>query len=152
MPHIFRLFFAVACVFAVAAALLGCSPRYQPPLTVGTNTWIGYEPLYLAHDLGYYEGANLRLVELASTTQTLDALRVGSLDLAGLTLDEALLLAQEGVPIAVIWVLNTSAGADALLAKPGITTLDALRGKRIGVEQTAVGGYMLNAALAQANL
>ena len=103
MPHIFRLFFAVACVFAVAAALLGCSPRYQPPLTVGTNTWIGYEPLYLARDLGYYEGANLRLVELASTTQTLDALRVGSLDLAGLTLDEALLLAQEGVPIAVIW-------------------------------------------------
>ncbi len=70
----------------------------------------------------------------------MDALRVGSLDLAGLTLDEALLLAQEGVPIAVIWVLNTSAGADALLAKPGITTLDALRGKRIGVEQTAVGG------------
>lgn len=136
----------------MAAALLGCSPRYQPPLTVGTNTWIGYEPLYLARDLGYYEGANLRLVELASTTQALDALRVGSLDLAGLTLDEALLLAQEGVPIAVIWVLNTSAGADALLAKPGITTLDALRGKRIGVEQTAVGGYMLNAALAQANL
>ena len=117
----------------MAAALLGCSPRYQPPLTVGTNTWIGYEPLYLARDLGYYEGANLRLVELASTTQAMDALRVGSLDLAGLTLDEALLLAQEGVPIAVIWVLNTSAGADALLAKPGITTLDALRGKRIGV-------------------
>lgn len=152
MPHIFRLFFAVATVFVVAAALLGCSPRYQPPLTVGTNTWIGYEPLYLARDLGYYEGANLRLVELASTTQAMDALRVGSLDLAGLTLDEALLLAQEGVPIAVIWVLNTSAGADALLAKPGITTLDALRGKRIGVEQTAVGGYMLNAALAQAHL
>lgn len=152
MPRIFRLFWSLIALLGIVAVLPGCSPRYQPALTIGTNTWIGYEPLYLARSLGYYEGVNLRLVELASTTQALDALRTGTLDMAGLTLDEALLLAQEGLPISIIWVLNTSAGADALIAKPKFHTLADLRGRRIGVEQTAVGAYMLNAALQQASL
>ncbi|MBV2163678.1 MAG: ABC transporter substrate-binding protein [Comamonas sp.] len=152
MLRLLRLPCSLLAVLGLTWLLAGCSPRYQPPLTLGTNTWIGYEPLYLARELGYYDGANLRLVELASTTQTLDALRIGTLDMAAVTLDEALLLAQEGQPISVLWVLNISAGADALIAKPAITALAQLRGKRIGVEQTATGAYMLDAALQQAGL
>ena len=132
-------------------ALLACQGE-QDELRLGSNRWLGYAPFYLADDLNWLESSRIRLVEYPSATGVLRGVRNGLLDGGLLTLDEALLLAQEGVPIAVIWVLNTSAGADALLAKPGITTLDALRGKRIGVEQTAVGGYMLNAALAQAHL
>ena len=132
--------------------LAGCGPRYEPPLMVGTNIWAGYEPLYLARDLGYYKGQSVRLVELGSTTQVMDALRTGRLDVAGVTLDEALTLAHEGVPIAVIWVMDISAGADAIVARPPITQVAQLRGRRVGVEQTAVGAYMLQGALQQAGL
>ena len=132
--------------------LAGCAPAYRPPLTVGTNPWIGYEPLYLARALGHYDDVPLRLVELGSNTQAMDALRAGRLDAAGLTLDEALTLADEQVPIRIVWVLDVSAGADALVAKPHIPTLAALRGRRIGVEQTAVGAYLLDAALRRAGL
>ncbi len=142
----------VVCTLALVCAVAGCTPRYQAPLTVGTNTWIGYEPLYLARALGYYDEHAIRLVELGSTSQALDALRTGSLDAAAVTLDEALLLQEEGVDIVVLWVLNISAGADTLLARPTITTLADLRGKRIGVEQSAVGAYMLDAALQEAGL
>lgn len=72
----------------------------------------------MARDLGYYDGQLLRLVELGSTTQVMDALRTGRLDVAGVTLDEALTLAHEGVPISVIWVMNISAGADVIIARP----------------------------------
>ena len=47
----------------MAWLMVGCGPRYEPPLMVGTNIWAGYEPLYLARDLGYYDGQPLRLVE-----------------------------------------------------------------------------------------
>ena len=132
-------------LLACVGLLAGCGPHYTPPLMVGTNTWIGYEPLYLARSLGYHDGLPLRLVELGSTTQAMDALRVGKLDLAGVTLDEAL-------PLRIIWVMNISAGADAIIARPGIRRLADLRGQRIGVEQTAVGAYMLQAALEQAGM
>lgn len=140
------------CLLVWLLLVTGCGPRYEPPLRLGTNNWLGYEPLYLARDLGYHEGLPLRLVELGSNTQSMDALRLGKLDMAGLTLDEALVLAQEGVPISVVWVLDESKGADALVARQGITQLADLRGKRIGVEQTAVGAYMLQAALRSAQL
>lgn len=138
---------------ACAALLLGaCGPRHTPPLMVGTNIWAGYEPLYLARDLGYYDKQPLRLVELGSTTQVMDALRAGRLDLAGVTLDEALSLVHEGVPIAVIWVMNISAGADAIVARSPITQVQQLRGRRVGVEQTAVGAYLLQGALQKAGV
>ena len=55
----------IALALASCAALLSaCGARYEAPLTVGTNTWTGYEPLYLARDLGLHEGLPLRLVEL----------------------------------------------------------------------------------------
>lgn len=139
-------------LLACVGLLAGCNPHYTPPLMVGTNTWIGYEPLYLARSLGYHDGLPLRLVELGSTTQAMDALRVGKLDLAGVTLDEALTLVQEGLPLRIIWVMDVSAGADAIIARPGIRHLADLRGQRIGVEQTAVGAYMLQAALEQAGM
>ncbi len=134
----------IALALASCAALLSaCGARYEAPLTVGTNTWTGYEPLYLARDLGLHEGLPLRLVELGSTTQSMDGLRTGWLDMAGLTLDEALTLVQEGIPIKVIWVLDISRGADALVARYGVAGLADLRGRKVGVEQTAVGAYML---------
>lgn len=147
-----RAGWVAAGLLALLLLATGCGPRYEPPLRLGTNNWLGYEPLYLARDLGYHDGLSLRLVELGSNTQTMDALRVGKLDMAGLTLDEALSLAQEGVPISIVWVLDVSNGADALVARQGITQLAGLRGQRIGVEQTAVGAYMLQAALRSAQL
>lgn len=141
-----------ALLAAATVALAACSPAYQPPLMVGANTWIGYEPLFLAREQGWLDGHNLRLVELASSSQTMDALRAGQLDLAGLTLDEVLTLQQEGVPLVAIWVLNVSNGADAVVARKRVPDLQALLGQRIGVEQTALGAFVLDAALRQAGL
>lgn len=140
---------ALACCVAVSA---GCAKRNDAPLTVGTNTWTGYEPLYLARELGLHRNLGVRLVELGSTTQSMDALRTNRLSMAGLTMDEALTLAQEGVPLSVVWVMDVSQGADALIGRPDLNGLGDLRGRKVGVEQTAVGAYMLHAALGKAGL
>lgn len=139
-------------IISLLLGLYSCNSSYQAPLMVGTNLWVGYEPLYLARSLGLYDNANIRLVELSSTSQTMDALRIGKLGAAAVTLDEALMLAQENVPIKIIWVLNISHGADALVAKPAVQKLSDLKGKRIGIEQTAVGAFLLYQALQQAAL
>lgn len=147
-----RRFCAILALAGSAAWLTACGPRYDPPLAVGTNTWTGYEPLYLARDLGLHDGLPVRLVELGSTTQSMDALRTGQLGMAGLTLDEALTLAQEGIALKVVWVMDVSSGADALVVRPDLADLSDLRGSKVGVEQTAVGAYMLQAALRKAGL
>jgi NitT/TauT family transport system substrate-binding protein len=123
----------------------------EKPLRVGSNVWIGYEPVYLARAMGYFEGTDIHLIELRSATQVMGSLRTGNLEAAMLTLDEALTVMQDNVPLSVIAIMDISNGADVMLARPGVT-LETLRGKRIGVENTALGAVVLEGALAKAGL
>lgn len=123
----------------MALLLLSCGPAPEPLLRIGTNTWPGYEPLYLARSLGYYEGSPITLVELTSASEVIHALRSGTLEGAALTLDEVLTLLDDGFDLKVVLVMDFSNGGDVLLAKPGIDSTADLRGKRIAVEYTAVG-------------
>lgn len=135
----------------LACPLPGCAPL-EPLLRVATNVWPGYETLYLARDLELYDERRLRLIEMPSTTDALRALGAGTVEGAALTLDEMLSARADGLDLVAILVFDVSNGADGLVARRDITSLSALAGKRIAVEQTAVGALMLDAVLRAARL
>jgi len=58
----------------------------------------------------------------------------------------------DGVPLSVVLVFDIYAGADVLLARPGIESLAGLKDRCIGFEQGAVGTLMLDHALREAGL
>lgn len=139
-----------ACFLALG--LVACTPAPSDALRLGTNVWPGYEPLYLARDLGWLDETEVRLVEYASSTQVMRGLRDGVLDAAALTLDEALTLCQDGLPLKVILVMDVSNGADAVVARNDIAGIGDLRGRRIGAETSALGALMTTRLLEQAGL
>lgn len=116
-------------------------------LQVGANVWPGNEPLFLARELGYYENSRIRLVEYSSATQVLHAFRNQAIQVASLTLDEVLLLQASRLDSRVILVMDISNGGDAVLVKPEIKSLQGIRGRRVGVEGTALGAFFLARAL-----
>jgi NitT/TauT family transport system substrate-binding protein len=118
-------------------------------LRIGTNSWLGYEPLYLAAEHEHWRtDLDVRLVEYPSATEVIRAFRNRTLEAAALTLDEVLTLREAGIPLKVVAVLDVSAGADVILAKPDITTFSDLKGRRVGVESSALGAFVLTRALA----
>lgn len=119
----------------------------EQPLLLGTNIWPGYEPFYLARELGLLPDKAIRLAEFSSTSEVMRAFQNGSIQLAATTLDEAILLAEKEVPFQVILVADVSQGGDCILARPEFPDLHALKGKRIGVERSALGAYVLHRAL-----
>jgi NitT/TauT family transport system substrate-binding protein len=125
----------------------GCTPEPPAPLRVGTNIWPGYEPLYLARDLGYLDGSPTKLVEYPSATEAMRGYRNGLLEAVALTLDEVLLLADAGMAPRVVLVMDISNGGDVVLGRPGIACVEDLRGRKVGVENTALGAYVLSRAL-----
>ncbi len=143
-----QTFLPVLLVILLLPLLAACPSDTQSPLRLGTNVWPGYEPLYLARDLGYFDDHRITLVEYPSASEVMRAFRNRSLEVAALTLDEALLLREAGIPVQVFLVTDVSHGADVILARPGIASVDALRGRRIGVETTALGALILTRALA----
>lgn len=136
----------------VSMVVVGCGPPPQPPLMVGVSPWVGYDPLVLARERGLLDPAQVRIVELMSGSESQRALRNGLLDAAGLTLDAVLRLADAGVELKIVAVLSDSVGGDAVLAASGIGDPTQLRGKRIAVEETAVGALLLDRVLSAGGL
>lgn len=128
----------------------GCTP--SRPLTVASHSWPGYELMFLARREGWLPAQGLRLLETGSATESITALRNGHAAGAALTLDEVLCARGEGIPLTVVLVFDVSAGADAVLARPGIHTLAGLKGARIGIEEDALGGLMFNRVLEKSGL
>lgn len=135
--------------------LTACGERVEPKarqLRVGSNLWVGYEPLYVAHEMNLYPSSSVKLVELSSATQALSAFRSGLIDAAALTLDEAILLVHAGFDLRVALVFDYSSGEDVMLAKPHLGSIADLRGKTVAVEQSALGAYTLALALKKGGL
>jgi len=136
----------------IACLLTACTPELAQPLRIGTNIWPGYEPLYLAGELGYFGKDSVRLVEYTSSSEVMRAFRNNAIDAAGLTLDEALQLASLGADLKIVLVMDISSGADVILSRQGVKSIKDLKGKRIGAETNALGAYMLTRALEIAGL
>lgn len=136
----------------VALGALACSEPAQPPLMVGVNTWVGYDPLVLARDREAIDALKVKVVELVSSAEAVRHLRNGLLDAAGLTLDEALRLVDSGFGVRIVALLDTSAGADMVVAAPRITSLQQLRGEAIAAEDATVATLMLERLLRKARL
>jgi len=137
---------AVLLLFLASVLLTACESP-QPPLRVATIQWIGYQPLHLARQLDYFPPNTVRLADFSSNTESLRAFRNRNVEVAALTLDEVLLLRDDGHDARVILIMDYSEGADAIVARPEIETLADLKGKRIGVESTAATAYLLARAL-----
>lgn len=135
----------------VCLTLLACQGE-QEELRIGGNRWLGYAPFYLADELQQLHSNGLRLVEYPNATGVLRGFRNGLLDAALLTLDEALALQSSGLDLELLLVTDISAGADALFARPPIMRISELKGQRIGVENTALGAFMLARVLDKAGL
>ncbi|CAI07807.1 ABC transporter substrate-binding protein [Aromatoleum aromaticum] len=135
----------VAAAFGLAMMFLaGCSEAPSPlPLSVGVSPWIGNDPFVFAYERRYIDRNRIKVVELASNSQALRTLDNGLLDAAALTLDEALRLADKGAAIRIVAVLGISHGADAVVARAPITKPAQLKGKRIGIEDSAAGRLVL---------
>ncbi|MCU0543106.1 MAG: ABC transporter substrate-binding protein [Oscillatoriaceae cyanobacterium Prado104] len=136
-------------VFTLGTIVLASCTTAEPPLRIGANIWPGYETLYLARSLGYYDRTPIRLVDYPSGTEEVRAYRNGEIEGAGISIDQALVLAATNADVKIVVVMDFSNGGDVIVGKPGMQNLQALKGKPVGVESTALGAFIITRALEQ---
>jgi NitT/TauT family transport system substrate-binding protein len=137
----------LACA-VLLLALAGCMREPEPALRIGTNVWIGSEPLYLARELGALDPATVQLVEYPSASEVLRAFRNQAIDGMVISLDELFGLAADGFQPRIILVVDVSHGADVVVGRRGMRTMHDLKGKSVAVESSALGAFVLSRALA----
>ena len=137
---------------ALLLALAGCMREPQAALRIGTNVWIGSEPLYLARELGRLDPQAVQLVEYPSASEVLRAFRNQAIDGMVISLDELFGLAVDGLQPRVVVVVDVSHGADVVVGRPGMRTMRDLAGKSVAVEGGALGAFVLSRALTLAGM
>jgi len=143
-----RIILSVWILVVLTGLSTGCDINQSKPIfRVATSQWIGYETLYLAKSLGEYQHHPIKLVQLPAASDVVNALLNRNIEAAALTLGEAISVYDAGLELRIVLVLDFSRGADAIIAGDYISGISSLRGKRIGMEKTAVGFIMLDAAL-----
>lgn len=136
----FRTVAVLASVVLLSAAIPRAHANHDE-IRIATNVWPGYEPLYLIGAHAPSDASRpLELVRYWNASEVTSALEIGLVDMAALTLDEAVSSAARGTELVVVAVTDISSGADVICT----TTPDAaVRDRVYAHESTALGEYFL---------
>lgn len=156
----FKLTILVVVCASFAVASLGCKKLEtansgEPgTLQVGIITWVGYTPLYVAQEKGFFakRGLKVELKKIEDSGARRAALASGRLDASVAIIDEFAVAASAGLDARVILKLDDSMGADGIVAKREIQAVQDLKGKTIAFPQGLPSHYFLICVLKDAGL
>ncbi|GAA5315505.1 MAG: ABC transporter substrate-binding protein [Candidatus Pelagadaptatus aseana] len=133
--------------FMIAKAFAGA------PLKIGYSDWPGWVAWEIAIEKGMFEEAGVAVeFEWFDYVASMDAFAAGQLDAVAMTNGDALVTGATGAQNVMILVNDYSNGNDMIVAKPGISSVAELKGKKIGVEVGFVGHLLLLNALEKAGM
>lgn len=147
----------VVVAAVVYLSLKGRSPDSSDSLnkyTIGIVTWVGYGPLYVAQEKGFFkdEGLKIDIKIMDGAGEREAAYLSGSLDLFPNTPDAFVIFATQGAKGKIVMPMDESAGADGVIAKKEIQTIADLKGKKVGFQSGITSHFFLLYLLDQAGL
>ncbi len=125
-----------------------CAPEPPaPPIRFASNAWAGFEPFYVAESLGFYPKYAVHITETPRGVTLAQAIRGATIDAAAVSLPRAIRLAQSDIGVTIVLGLDSSEGADAIIARPNITDVSDLKGTVTAADMESASGYLLLRAL-----
>ncbi|GAA3539113.1 ABC transporter substrate-binding protein [Nonomuraea rosea] len=150
----------LAALLVVCTACGGGAPSApatgaaKQAVTLGFSAWPGWFPWQIAQEKGLFakNGVQAELKYFDSYTDSLTALATGNIDANSQTLNDTLASVSGGAKQTVVLVNDNSTGNDQIIARPGIGSVAALKGRTVAAEQGTVDHYLLLLALRRAGL
>ena len=123
------------------------------PLKIGYSDWPGWVAWQVAIDKGWFKQAGVPVdFEWFDYSASMDAFAAGKLDAVMMTNGDTLVTGAAGGKSLMIMLTDYSNGNDMIVAKPGITSLQQLKGKKVAVEEGLVEHLLLLNGLQKAGM
>jgi NitT/TauT family transport system substrate-binding protein len=112
-------------------------------ISIGHTVWVGYGPLYLARDLGYFkdEGVDAVLQLVDDHALAMAAEVGGKLDGTATTMDELLRYRSDQACFKVVAVFDESHGGDGMVTLDSIDSLAGLKGKTVAMNEGSTSQF-----------
>lgn len=145
--------FLKAAAFSALTACSSMLAQAAEPLKIGYSDWPGWVAWEVAIENGWFEKAGVDVeFEWFDYVASMDAFAAGQLDAVAMTNGDTLVTGSTGAASKIIIINDYSNGNDMIVAKPGLTSVESLKGKKIGVEVGFVSHLLLLNALEKAGL
>ena len=140
--------------WALVGGSIGSSPAAAETIKIAHSTWVGYGPLYIARDKGFFKnhGVDVDLTVMEDPKLRFTALRAGQIDVIASTVDTALLYLKKADDFKYVAAIDDSNGGDGIVATKDIKSIKDLKGKKVAVNEGSVSQFYLNVLLAKAGL
>jgi NitT/TauT family transport system substrate-binding protein len=140
-------------VAGVASLVFAAGLTASAPLKVAYSDWPGWTAFAIAGEKGWFKEAGIE-VELLwfEYGPSMEAFAAGKVDAVMVTNGDALVTGAGGAKNLMILVTDYSNGNDMVVARPGISSLKDLKGKKIGVEVGFVDHLLLLNGLKKAGM
>jgi len=139
----------VSMMFGFASS---CGPTpNNKTFRIGLGPWIGFGPLYLAQEKGFFRDAGVE-VELTVLTGIADrnsALKSGKIDGLAAAVDYVVLSAGNHLETTIVMSIDESSGGDGIVSNSSIKRFEDLRGKRVAFQRGLPAEFFLRALLQQ---
>lgn len=124
------------------------------PVKLALSPWPGWFFWYLVKEKGFFEknGVNVELVWFPVYSDSLSALATGKVDANSQTLSDTLAPVSKGIPLKAVLVNDNSFGGDGIVVKPGIQSLQDLKGRTVATELGTVDHLLMLTALGKSGL
>ncbi|NIY75872.1 ABC transporter substrate-binding protein [Thalassospira sp. HF15] len=139
---------------ALATAFSLSTAASAEELTIAHSTWVGYGPLYIAQEEGFFEdeGLDVKLVVMEDVKTRMPALAAGRIDVAVTTIDTVLGFYTKDHPLTYLFALDDSRGGDGIVANADIKSLADLKGKNVAYTEGSVSQFFLSVLLKEAGM
>jgi NitT/TauT family transport system substrate-binding protein len=135
-------------LFTVAITLLAAFSAKAQPLKIAYSDWPGWVAWEVAIQKGWFKEAGVDVkFEWFEYVPSMEAFAANKVDAVAMTNGDQLVNGATGAKSKAIIINDYSNGNDMLVAKPGITSVKELKGKKIGVELGFVDHLLVLKAL-----
>ena len=145
-----------ACLVAgsIALGLIVAGSAAAEPLKVAHSTWVGYGPLYIAQEKGFFdeEGLEVELIVMEDPKVRFPALAAGQIDVAVSTVDTVLNYLSDQQSYRYLFAIDDSRGGDGIVADQEIQSVADLKGKSVAYAEGSVSQFYLGVLLKEAGL
>jgi len=138
----------VASTSGHAAGGAGAAKTFR----IATLTWVGYAPIYLAKEKGFFEGITVDPVLIEDTSSRSAALTSGDVVASTDIVDSFTNALAAGLPAKVVLKLDDSMGGDGIVVKKQIASIKDLRGKTVAYPDGQPSHFFLLKLLNDAGL
>jgi NitT/TauT family transport system substrate-binding protein len=139
-------------VFTTTLLFAGLSQAAEP-LKIGYSDWPGWVAWQVAIEKGWFKEAGVDVkFDWFDYAASMNAFTAGKIDAVTVTNGDALVTAAGGAKNVMIIVTDYSNGNDMIVGKPGIKSLNDLKGKKVGLEAGLVEHLLLLNGLKKAGL